>query len=68
MDDLHGKVNITLASPKPGATDTLSSKDLADLGVARVSIGPQLYFVAMEAMKKAAARVFEGDGGSSAAI
>ncbi len=62
VDRLQGRVNIGLVLPKPGAsTDTLSSKDLADLGVARVSIGPQLYFAAMDATKKAAAKVFEAD-------
>jgi len=63
VDSLQGRVNIALRLPKPDtATDTLSSKDLTDLGVARVSIGPQLYFVAMEATKRAAAKVFEVDG------
>jgi 2-methylisocitrate lyase-like PEP mutase family enzyme len=62
VDSLQGRVNIAVRLPKPGAsTDTLSSKDLADLGVARISIGPQLYFAAMEAAKKVAAKVFEVD-------
>lgn len=61
VDGLQGRVNIALRLPKSGATDTLSSKDLADLGVTRVSIGPQLYFAAIEATKKAAAKVFEAN-------
>jgi 2-methylisocitrate lyase-like PEP mutase family enzyme len=60
VDGLQGRINVGLRLPKAGAaTATLSSKDLADLGVARISVGPQLYFAAMEAIKKAAATVFD---------
>lgn len=63
VDGLEGRVNVGLRLPKAGAaTQPLSAKDLADLGVARVSVGPQLYFAAMEAIKKAAAMVFEAEG------
>lgn len=61
VDALQGKVNIAVRLPKPDdAPDTLSSKDLADLGVARISIGPQLYFLGINAIKTAATKVLEG--------
>jgi 2-methylisocitrate lyase-like PEP mutase family enzyme len=61
VDSLQGRVNVGTILPKPGgSTETLTSKHLADLGVARVSIGPQLYFATMDAAKKVATKVFEG--------
>jgi len=59
VDSLQGKVNIAVRVPKPDAPSELSSKDLADLGVARISIGPQLYHVGVNAMKMAATKVLE---------
>jgi 2-methylisocitrate lyase-like PEP mutase family enzyme len=54
VDGLEGKVNIGMRLVE-GA---LGAEELAELGVARVSVGPQIYFAAVEAMKKAAAVVF----------
>jgi 2-methylisocitrate lyase-like PEP mutase family enzyme len=57
--ELDGKVNIGLRLPKPGMeAGVLTPKDLAALGVARISVGPQIYLAAAEAMKSAAQRVF----------
>jgi 2-methylisocitrate lyase-like PEP mutase family enzyme len=56
---LQGRVNVGVRLFKPpGAVTVLNSKDVAELGVARVSVGPQLYVAAMEAIKKAATAVF----------
>jgi 2-methylisocitrate lyase-like PEP mutase family enzyme len=59
VEGLDGKVNIGLRLPKPGAEAVpLSSADLAGLGVARISVGPQIYLAAAEAIKTAAQKVF----------
>jgi len=57
VDALGGMVNLGLRLPKPGV-ESLTTADLTELGVARVSVGPQLYFAAVEALKSAAATVF----------
>jgi 2-methylisocitrate lyase-like PEP mutase family enzyme len=58
VDALDGKVNIGMRlSSAPGAVKTLTSEDLTSLGVARVSVGPQMLLAAVEAIKKAAATV-----------
>ncbi|TPX12407.1 uncharacterized protein E0L32_006819 [Thyridium curvatum] len=57
---LEGRVNVSLALPGPGKpAPELSAKDLAEIGIARVSVGPQLYFAAAEALKAAAGHLFE---------
>jgi 2-methylisocitrate lyase-like PEP mutase family enzyme len=62
VEGLQGRVNVGLKLPKSGSQVTsLSSKDFADLGVARISVGPQLYLAAVEAIKTAAATVFKLD-------
>jgi 2-methylisocitrate lyase-like PEP mutase family enzyme len=62
VQNLQGRVNIGLRLPKAGDSDTaLTSKDLADIGVARVSVGPQLYLAATEVIKTAASTVFKLD-------
>jgi 2-methylisocitrate lyase-like PEP mutase family enzyme len=53
IDGLGGKVNIGLRLGKG-----LTSADVARLGAARVSVGPQLYLAAVEAIKGAAKQVF----------
>jgi 2-methylisocitrate lyase-like PEP mutase family enzyme len=59
VDGLQGRVNVGLTLPKSGnQVSTLSSRDFAELGVSRISVGPQLYLAAVEAMTKAAATVF----------
>jgi 2-methylisocitrate lyase-like PEP mutase family enzyme len=60
VEGLQGRVNIGLRIPKSGTQGaSLSTKDLAELGISRVSVGPQLYLAAVEAMKAAAATVFK---------
>jgi 2-methylisocitrate lyase-like PEP mutase family enzyme len=58
VEGLDGKVNVALRLPKEGGPATLSSKDIADLGAARISIGPQLYAPTVEAIKNTAGKVF----------
>lgn len=57
IDELGGKVNVTC---RLGELDKggLSPKDLAAMGVARVSVGPEVYRAAIAAMKEAAGKVF----------
>ncbi|KAL1869091.1 hypothetical protein VTK73DRAFT_3369 [Phialemonium thermophilum] len=58
---LDGKVNIGVrlpGLPLEGSVKPLTSDDLARLGVARISVGPQLYFAAERAMKEATNSVF----------
>jgi 2-methylisocitrate lyase-like PEP mutase family enzyme len=66
VEGLQGKVNIGLRLPKDeDEVKSLSSKDLAELGVSRVSVGPQLYLAAMQAIKTAATTVFDFGKGES---
>ena len=64
--ELQGMVNVGLRL-RPGA-GALGSEDLARLGVARVSIGPQLYLTALAAMKAAAETVFGAAGGGHSSV
>ena len=58
--ELDGRVNVILRLPLPDRpTPTLTTRDLAELGVSRVSIGPQLYYAAIAGMQSAANLVFE---------
>ncbi|GKT84491.1 carboxyphosphonoenolpyruvate phosphonomutase-like protein [Colletotrichum tofieldiae] len=54
--ELGGRVAVKLGD-RP---DSLSTEELAQIGVARISIGPSLYLVAMNAMKDAARRILSG--------
>jgi 2-methylisocitrate lyase-like PEP mutase family enzyme len=58
VEGLDGKVNVALRVPKDDGSTILSSKDIADLGAARISIGPQLYSATVEAIKRTAGKVF----------
>jgi 2-methylisocitrate lyase-like PEP mutase family enzyme len=58
VDGLGGRVNFGLRLPKGEDAKPLTSTQLAELGVARISIGPQLYFACVEAIKKTANTVF----------
>ncbi|KAK1637605.1 phosphoenolpyruvate phosphomutase-domain-containing protein [Colletotrichum phormii] len=40
--------------------DSLSTKELREIGVARISVGPSLYLVAMDAVKASARRILDG--------
>jgi 2-methylisocitrate lyase-like PEP mutase family enzyme len=58
VEELDGKVNVGLKIPKESVSTSLSSKQLAEIGVARISIGPQLYLAMQDAIKQAADAVF----------
>lgn len=40
--------------------DALTVKELADIGVARISVGPSLWFLSMKAFREGAMRIMEG--------
>jgi 2-methylisocitrate lyase-like PEP mutase family enzyme len=62
--ELGGRVNIGARLPSPGsAVKPLSTRQLGELGIARVSVGPQIYLKVAEVIKQAA----EGIYGSSTA-
>ncbi|KAH6673840.1 phosphoenolpyruvate phosphomutase-domain-containing protein [Halenospora varia] len=50
---LGGRLNISMKL----APGMLTAKDLAEIGVARISVGPQLQFVAVKAVADEAARI-----------
>lgn len=56
---LDGRVAVKLAHGTPGA---LTTAELAEIGVARISVGPSLYLIAQSAIKSAAARILDGGG------
>jgi len=49
-----------LAVKLSGKSDGLSVSELADIGVARISIGPSLWMLAMKAVRTTARRLLEG--------
>ncbi|KAK3325985.1 phosphoenolpyruvate phosphomutase-domain-containing protein [Apodospora peruviana] len=55
IDELDGRVNISCRLGQKGG---LTTADLAAMGAARVSVGPQLYLAVAETLKKAAGAVF----------
>ncbi|KAK4451076.1 phosphoenolpyruvate phosphomutase-domain-containing protein [Podospora aff. communis PSN243] len=57
--ELGGMVNLAVRVVGVGPED-LTSKDLARFGVARISVGPQLYLAAAHALKTAAELTFQG--------
>ncbi|TQW07162.1 hypothetical protein V2A60_000818 [Cordyceps javanica] len=56
--ELGGRVAVLLTK-RDGA---LSTAELADIGVARISVGPSLYLAAMNAVKTNAAQILGGGG------
>ncbi|GKT41021.1 uncharacterized protein ColSpa_01202 [Colletotrichum spaethianum] len=54
--ELGGRVAVKLGD-RP---ESLSTEELAEIGVARISVGPSLYIVAMNAMKDVARRILSG--------
>lgn len=59
--ELGGRVNISMRLPSasaPSDVKLLTSRELGELGVARISVGPQTYFAVAEALKKAALTIF----------
>ncbi|KAM0381287.1 hypothetical protein ACHAO7_002842 [Fusarium culmorum] len=57
VKELDGRVAVKLAHK---TEDALSTKDLAKIGVARISVGPSLFLLAQEATKRAAERILAG--------
>ncbi|KAL5083885.1 hypothetical protein H0G86_010560 [Trichoderma simmonsii] len=58
VKELDGKVAVMMS----GAPGSLTTADLAKIGVARISVGPSLYFAALDAVKTVASRLFSGGG------
>lgn len=54
--NLSGRVAVKLGDQP----DSLSTDELGKIGVARISVGPSLYLVAMNAMKDTAKRILSG--------
>lgn len=54
--ELGGRVAVKLRAGEAG----LSTGELARMGVARISVGPELYLLAMKAVREAAARILGG--------
>ncbi|KAH0432039.1 hypothetical protein CcaCcLH18_06694 [Colletotrichum camelliae] len=54
--ELSGRVAVKLGDQP----DSLSTDELGKIGVARISVGPSLYLVAMNAMKDTARRILSG--------
>lgn len=57
VEGLDGRMNVALRVPK-GGEFTLTSKQLAELGVSRISIGPQLYLAVQDVIKSTADVVY----------
>lgn len=57
---LAGALGGLLAVKLGDGAEGLTTAELADIGVARVSVGPSLYLKAMAAVKEAAARILGG--------
>ena len=53
-----GRLNISLAMGKPGH---LTVKELSEIGVSRISVGPTLQFLAMETFANEAKKLLEGE-------
>lgn len=58
VKELGGKVAVLLTKRNGGH----STAELAEMGVARISIGPSLYLAAMNAIKTGAAQILGGGG------
>ncbi|OHF01708.1 hypothetical protein CORC01_02899 [Colletotrichum orchidophilum] len=56
VDKLGGRIAVKLGD-RP---DSLSTGELGEIGVARISVGPSLYLVAMNAIKDSARRILDG--------
>jgi 2-methylisocitrate lyase-like PEP mutase family enzyme len=56
VKELDGRVAIRLGQTK----EALSTSELGNLGVARISVGPSLFQIAMHAAKQSALRVLQG--------
>ncbi|KAF4779293.1 hypothetical protein HER10_EVM0002584 [Colletotrichum scovillei] len=56
VKELGGRVAVKLGD----RADSLSTMELGEIGVARISVGPSLYLVAMNAVKESARRILDG--------
>jgi 2-methylisocitrate lyase-like PEP mutase family enzyme len=57
VEGLEGKVNVIF---RKSTRDALSIKELGEIGVARISMGPLLWREGMVAMKTEMDRILEG--------
>jgi 2-methylisocitrate lyase-like PEP mutase family enzyme len=58
IDELDGRANIQPRKVSPVQTKALTSADIARLGAARVSVGPQLYLTAAATLTAVANEIF----------
>lgn len=56
--ELDGKVAVKLSD----APESLTTAELAEIGVARISVGPSLFLIAQNAIKQAALTILSGGG------
>lgn len=59
VEALNGRLNVTLVR---GRTGGLSVREIAELGVARISVGPALMRWGVDALKGEASRIHNGEG------
>ncbi|KAJ4985849.1 hypothetical protein SVAN01_08647 [Stagonosporopsis vannaccii] len=59
VETLDGRLNVSLIR---GREDGLSVREIAELGVARISVGPALMRWGIEAIKSEAKRIHDGEG------
>lgn len=61
IDELGGRVNVSCRLGEMGeGKGGLTPRDLAQMGAARVSVGPAVYRAAVAAVREAAGKVFQG--------
>ncbi|KAM0328619.1 hypothetical protein ACHAQA_005030 [Verticillium albo-atrum] len=58
VKELGGRVAVKLGEKN----DPLTTRQLGEIGVARISVGPSLYLIAMAAVKEAAKNILSGGG------
>ncbi|PNH56317.1 hypothetical protein VD0003_g1380 [Verticillium dahliae] len=58
VKELGGRVSVKLGEKD----DSLTTKQLGEMGVARISVGPSLYSIAMRAVAEAARNILSGGG------
>jgi 2-methylisocitrate lyase-like PEP mutase family enzyme len=56
VKELNGRIAVKLADGETG----LSVRELAEIGVCRISVGPSLWVEAMNAVKRGAERILKG--------
>lgn len=62
VDRLGGMINVKMNLPRPGGPDFLDVQQIARLGVARVSVGPELFHRAMAGFAQGVDLVLGGAG------